>query len=204
MREFCLVAVGLSCLSAGVSDSGLPAVHAGEQQAKASVQAMPAVGGTAADFELAAVTGTLQGQVKLSEVAAKGPVVLVVLRGYPGYQCPLCTRQIGELIGKAEDFQAAGATVLLVYPGPRASLKTKAEEFVKNTDLPKPFTLLLDPGYKFTNAYRLRWKAPRETAYPSTFVLDKNRKIHFAKISKTHGGRSAAKDVVAAVQALKK
>jgi peroxiredoxin len=25
----------------------------------------------------------------------KGPVVLIVLRGYPGYQCPFCTQQVG-------------------------------------------------------------------------------------------------------------
>jgi hypothetical protein len=57
-----------------------------------------------------------------------------------------------------------------------------------------------DPDYTFTNAYNLRWDVPRETAYPSTFVMDKQRKIHFARISKTHGGRTSAAEVLKAAQ----
>jgi hypothetical protein len=57
----------------------------------------------------------------------------------------------------------------------------------------------MDPDYKFTNAYRLRWDAPRETAYPSTFVIDRERKVRFAKVSKTHGGRATASEVLKAL-----
>jgi hypothetical protein len=32
----------------------------------------------------------------LSTELAHGPVVLVMLRGWPGYQCPFCTRQFGD------------------------------------------------------------------------------------------------------------
>jgi hypothetical protein len=46
----------------------------------------------------------------------------------------------------------------------------------------------------------LRWDAPRETAYPATFVLDKNRLVRFAKISHTHGDRTKASDVLAEVK----
>ena len=75
----------------------------------------PAVGDRAKDFELSSLGGG-QGKdkVKLSDRLKSGPVVLIVLRGYPGYQCPLCTRQVGELTSKADDFRKAGATVLLV------------------------------------------------------------------------------------------
>ena len=58
------------------------------------------------------------------------------------------------------------------------------------------FHLLIDPDYKFTNSWHLRWDAPRETAYPSTFVINKDRVITFAKISKTHGDRADVKDVM--------
>lgn len=156
----------------------------------------PAVGGEAKDFELTAIGGE---KVKLSKVTEKGPVVLVVLRGYPGYQCPLCTKQVGELIGKADEFQKAGAQVLLVYPGPADKLKEHAGEFVKGKDYPAHFTLLLDPDYTFTNAYGLRWDAKNETAYPSTFVLDSKRKVTFAKVSTTHGDRAKTADVLQAL-----
>ena len=156
----------------------------------------PAVGGEAKDFELTAIGGE---KVKLSKLTDAGPVVLVVLRGYPGYQCPLCTRQVGELLGKADAFKKAGAQVVLVYPGPADKLKEKAGEFVKGKDYPAHFTLVLDPDYTFTNSYGLRWDAKNETAYPSTFVLDSKRKVTFAKVSTTHGDRSKVDDVLKAV-----
>jgi peroxiredoxin len=125
--------------------------------------------------------------------------VLVALRGFPGYQCPLCTAQVAQFVNRADRLQAAGASVILVYPGPADKLKRHAEEFIGDRSLPKPFRLLIDPDYSFTKAYALRWDAPHETAYPATFVIDKSRKIVFAKISKTHGDRAAVEDVLKAL-----
>ena len=159
----------------------------------------PAVGTVAPDFELKALgTGT---PTTLSKAADAGPVVLVVLRGWPGYQCPLCTRQVAEFAKKADQFKAAGATVLFVYPGPADALKGHAAEFVTGKDYPAGFTFLLDPDYAVTNQYGLRWDAPNETAYPAAFVLDKSRKVQFAKVSAGHAGRATADEVLKAVAA---
>jgi peroxiredoxin len=158
----------------------------------------PAVGAEAKDFELPALGG---GTVRLSKLTADGPVVLVVLRGYPGYQCPLCTRQFGEFLGQADAFRRAGAKVMFVYPGPADNLKGRASEFVRGKDIPDHFHVLLDPDYRFTNAYGLRWDARNETAYPSTFVLDRAQKVTFAKTSKTHGDRATAADALKAIPA---
>lgn len=163
-----------------------------------SAEKPPAVGQQAKDFELKSIGGET---VKLTELTAKGPVVLVVLRGYPGYQCPLCTRQVGELVGQADAIKKAGAQVVLVYPGPADGLKAHAEEFVRGKDYPAHYHLVLDPDYTFTNAYGLRWDARNETAYPSTFVLDKDRKVTFAKVSRSHGDRAKTSDVVKALPA---
>ena len=158
----------------------------------------PAVGKKAADFELPALGG---GTVRLSQVTRSGPVVLVVLRGFPGYQCPICTRQFGALVEHADEFEKAGAQVVFVYPGPSEELAARAAEFVKGVDYPEHFRILLDPDYTFTNAYGLRWDAEKETAYPSTFVLDSKRRVRFALVSTTHGGRSKVEDVLAALRA---
>jgi peroxiredoxin len=157
----------------------------------------PAVGDEAKDFDLPALIGD---PVKLSKLTDAGPVVLVVLRGYPGYQCPLCSRQVAEYIGKADAFKKAGATVVFVYPGPGEKLKDKANEFIKGKDYPEHFRFVLDPDYTFTKAYNLRWDAKGETAYPSAFVLDGKRKVTFAKVSGGHGDRAAAADVLKALQ----
>ncbi len=157
---------------------------------------IPKVGDTAADFTLQTPSGE---PVRLATLNEKGPVVLVVLRGWPGYQCPICTRQVGELMSRSEQIAKAGARVVLVYPGPADGLKGHAEEFARGKALPDNFFFVIDTDYAFTKSYDLRWDAPKETAYPSTFVIDAKGKIVFAKTSKTHGDRARTADVIAAL-----
>lgn len=159
----------------------------------------PATGTQAPDFTLKNLKGA---SVRLADETAKGPVVLVVLRGFPGYQCPLCTRQVKELVDHASAFSSAKARVLFVYPGPADIVQNKAHEFAADKNLAEPFEMLLDPDYAFTNLYGLRWDAPKETSYPSTFVLDKTGKIVYAKVSTTHGGRAPAKEILSALAAI--
>ena len=164
----------------------------------------PTVDQSAPEFALQAVAGSLQGEVSLKETLKQGPVVLVVLRGYPEKQCPLCSKQVAALIREAKAFREAHATVLMVYPGGAKDLELRAMEFLKDSQLPESFSLLLDPGYQFTNAYHLRWDAPKETAYPSTFVIDSDGTVRMATVSKSHGGRSEVAEVLKVVQSLAK
>ena len=154
----------------------------------------PIVGSKAPDFTLSTPEGT---PIRLSELTAKGKLALVVLRGYPGYQCPYCQRQVHDFEVNAGKFSAHGIQLLLVYPGPPADLDKRAQEFLaKEGPLPENFHLVLDPDYKFTIQYGLRWDAPHETAYPSTFLIDQNGTITARKISHTHGDRTTAEDVL--------
>lgn len=161
----------------------------------------PDVGAKAPDFTLS----TPDGQpVRLSSLTAKGPVVLIVLRGYPGYQCPFCEKQAHDFQVNAGKFAAQGVQLLLVYPGPPAELNQRAREFLVPVGaLPANYRLVIDPDYKVTNLYDLRWNAPRETAYPSTFLLNKHGVIVFRKISHTHGDRTSADDVLAELAKIK-
>ena len=60
----------------------------------------PSVGSVAPDFTL----NTLDDQsVRLDDLTAKGKVVLVVLRGWPGYQCPFCSRQAHDFVNHEKD-----------------------------------------------------------------------------------------------------
>lgn len=155
--------------------------------------ATPTVGETAPDFTLNTLTGR---SVKLSALPAKGQTVLVLLRGWPGYQCPFCTTQVYEYMGHAADFAARGVQVILIYPGPSEALQAHAEEFLKDKPLPENIVFLLDPNYEFTNRYSLRWEGQAETAYPSTFVLDRTRVVRFAHVSREHGDRISAAAVL--------
>jgi peroxiredoxin len=154
----------------------------------------PKVGAKAPDFTLLTPTGT---PVQLSRKERKANIVLVVLRGYPGYQCPYCQRQAHDFIEHAPAFAAKKTIVLLVYPGPPADLDQHAKEFLATqANLPANVVMAIDPDYKMTTLYDLRWDDPHETAYPSTFILDRSGAILFEKISHSHGDRTTAQDIL--------
>ena len=161
----------------------------------------PAVGQIAPDFTLQ----TTKGQaVNLSTQTGKGTTVLIFLRGYPGYQCPFCQKQAHDFITHAADFATKKANVLLVYPGPPADLDRHAREFLaKQAGLPSNVVLVTDPDYKATNLYSLRWDAPNETAYPTTFILDRSRKVLFQKISRSHADRTTANEILGSLPSQK-
>lgn len=165
----------------------------------AAAPATPKVGDKAQDHSLQDVNGKM---VRLSDELKRGPVVVVVLRGWPGYQCPFCSAQFADFLGHEKEFQAAQTRVLFVYPGPADGLREHAAEFQKDRPLPENFRLLVDPDYKFAIAHGLRWDAPRETVYPATFVLDRGGVIRFAQVSHEHGGRVPAKEILTVLASL--
>ena len=146
---------------------------------------MPGIGQKAPALSLSTPAGQI---VELGSLTRKGPLVLVVLRGYPGYQCPHCVRQVHDFVENADKFASSGAQVLIAYPGPPVELDQRAKEFLsRENPLPANVILVIDPDYKFTNQYGLRWDAPNETAYPSTFLIDRHDIISYRKISQGHG-----------------
>ncbi len=157
------------------------------------------IGEKAPDFKLNTIHGD---EIQLSERNKGNSVVLVVLRGWPGYQCPICTRQVGGLMAEAEKFSKLNSIVIMVYPGPNAELQKHAKDFSEDFDFPKNFYFVVDPDYSMVNKYGLRWDAPNETAYPSTFVINKEGKIVFSKVSTTHGGRSSNEEIIKALSLL--
>jgi len=154
-------------------------------------------GDKADDFTLQSLSDE---EFALYEHLKKGPVALIVLRGYTGYQCPVCSRQVGDYLAQAEKFAKLNTQVVFIYPGPSEELQARAEEFLDERAMPENFHFLIDPDYKFTNQYSLRWDEPRETAYPSTFVLDQDGVVKLSVISHSHRGRTKADDALKALQ----
>jgi peroxiredoxin Q/BCP len=162
--------------------------------------ARPQVGDKAVDFALK----TLDDQtIRLSDLTAKRPVVLIELRGWPGYQCPICSSQVHDYVKNASRFESNGVQVLMVYPGPASDLKAHATEFLHDKSWPDKFLFVLDPNYAFTNSYDLRWNAEHETAYPSAFIIDSGDRVRFAHISAGHADRVGADEALQALRGVK-
>ena len=119
------------------------------------------VGAQFPEFNLASLDGSgisLMGELR------KGPVIVVVLRGWPGYQCPFCTLQFGDFLSHAGDFAKSNATVVFIYPGAVAGLREHAEEFRSNRTMPANFRFLIDPDLRWVKSHGLRWEAKDETS----------------------------------------
>jgi peroxiredoxin len=161
-------------------------------------------GDKAPDFEL-----PIQGQdayVTLSELVKDGPVAVIVLRGYPGYQCGICNRQVGSMVNRAKALGTAVGNkpnrVVLVYPGPEQGLDRYAKEFLGARDLPEPLVMVRDQAMEMISEWGLRWDAPRETAYPAAYVIGPGRRVKWAMVSDSHAGRATVEEILSALKQL--
>ncbi len=126
----------------------------------------------------------------LSKFRGVKPVVVVVMRGFPGFVCPNCSAQTSRLIRNYPEFVKRGAELLVVYPGPKDSVA----EFVAvsrreadNADV--PFPLLLDPDFVAVNKLGIR----ADLARPSTYILDKTGVVRFAYVGASTADRPSVK-----------
>ncbi|NNC66967.1 MAG: redoxin family protein [Gammaproteobacteria bacterium] len=164
----------------------------------AEVTAGPKEGSKMEDFSGTTMNG---GSFQLSKLVEKGSVVIVMLRGFPGYQCPVCSTQVAGYIAKAQQFEEQRNTpVIFIYPGKVNNLEKRAKEFTApleaEVDLPSNFIFVLDQDYKITNHLGLRWNEPEETAYPAAFVIDHDGYVQYAKVSDNHRGRATADEIL--------
>lgn len=152
------------------------------------------VGDRAIEFDLPVVGG--EEYLSLREQYKQGPVVVVVLRGYPGYQCLLCSRQVASLSNRAATLGKHAQRVILVYPGAASMLEQHAEQFMGARSLPEPLVIVRDEGMEMVAQWGLRWDAINETAYPATFVIDRNGRVRWSKVSQSHAGRSTVEEIL--------
>ena len=137
---------------------------------------------------------------ELSKYIEEGTVVVIMLRGYPEAQCPICSTQVAEFIAKAEAFEGQETPVVFIYPGHVKNLNDRAKEFTapleKDEDLPSNFIFVLDNDYAITNLLGLRWDKSKETAFPATFVIDHKSYVQYANVSNSHQGRATADEIL--------
>lgn len=152
------------------------------------------VGERALDFELPVVGR--DEYLSLRDENKDGPVVVVVLRGYPGYQCPLCTQQLSSLRNRAAALAKVARRVIVVYPGEGTLLQRHSEQFIGSRSMPDPLVIVRDQDMKMVTEWGLRWDVPRETAYPATYVIDRNGRVRWLKVSDNHAGRASVEEML--------
>lgn len=127
------------------------------------------------------------------------PLVLVILRGMAGEICVYCYTQVQALCGTMPQFKAAGANVVVVYPGDADRLEVFWKELEKSEKFEHkeaPFTFAYDPDFALVTSLSLQGNL----ALPATLVIDAGGTIRFAYVGADKSDRPDAKRVLEKVQ----
>lgn len=169
------------------------------------------VGDRAPDFELPNAAGKM---VKLSELTARGPVVLTWYRG--GW-CPYCNIALRGFHKAMPEIRAAGASLVALSPEtPDNTLSTVEKNHLD-------FEVLSDRANKVAHTYGVAYKVPRiiteqskgrldltkhngdnsgELPLGATYVIDRGGVIRYAFIDADYRKRAEPSTVLAVLRGL--
>lgn len=120
---------------------------------------VPPLGSKAPDFTL---PDAHKGNVTLSELMKKGPVLIVF---HLGYSCPRCVSHLRELALRKAEFDEYGTQIVAIGPDSVDDTQQSIEAY---GDF--PFPMLCDPELKVYHAYGLQ--AGPDTIYHGVFIVD--------------------------------
>lgn len=170
------------------------------------------VGDSAPDFRLYNATGQ---SVQLSEVLAKGPVVLTWYRG--GW-CPYCNITLNHLQQHLSDFQSAGANLIALTPElPDNSLSTQEKNHLKfevlsdvNNEVAKQYGIVFKLNEAVSETYKQAFDLESyngndsdELPLAATYVIDKEGIIRYAFLDAEYRNRAEPGDILSALNKLK-
>ncbi len=212
-----LLLVLAACADAPPDRAGAPApdtTAAGRAatSAEAAAGTALAVGDTAPDFALPDAMGR---ETRLSDLLARGPVVLTF---YRGSWCPYCNTQLRDYQLALPDIEAAGASLVAVSPQTPDSTITVVER--QNLAFP----VLSDVGNRVSRAYGLvfavdagtreqyravgidlaasngtdTWELP----VPATYVVAPDGTVRFAFVEADYTRRATTAQIVEALETL--
>ncbi|MBT7409045.1 MAG: AhpC/TSA family protein [Methylococcales bacterium] len=164
------------------------------------------VGSNAPDFTLPSTQGDA---VKLSELLAKGPVVISFFRG--GW-CPFCNLEFKALMDKLPEIEACNATLVTISPETMENSKATVEKFSLT------YTVLSDVGNVIAKEYGLlmtvsedmrplylEWGIDVPTAngddtyelpVPATYIIGNDGVVKYAYINKNYTSRMQPEEII--------
>jgi peroxiredoxin len=135
--------------------------------------------------------------VRLADLLARGPVVVVF---YRGHWCPYCRRYLAKLAANHERFVERGANLVAIAPEPPATAARLGDE------LGLRFPLLCDAAAEAIDAYgaRNRFTSARTILpHPAVFVIDAAGAVRFRSIDRDIKRRTPMHSIFRALDGLR-
>jgi methionine-R-sulfoxide reductase len=171
---------------------------------------LPREGSKVEDFSLKNVHGK---EIKLSSLLRRGPVVLTFYRG--GW-CPYCNLQLRAYQEKLPAFQQLGAQLVAISPElPDSGLTVAERDGLKfqvlsdtNNKVARKYGLVFKLSADLRKAYKTsgvdlektQGNADWELPVPATFVIGKDRVIHYAFADIDYRKRAEPEDILLAIR----
>jgi peroxiredoxin len=135
------------------------------------------------------------GVVRLADLLARGPVVIVF---YRGHWCPYCRRYLGKLQANQPRFLERRVSLVAISPEPPGTSARLADE------LNLSFPLLCDAAGEVMDSYGARNRltsARTVMPHPAVFVVDPSGNVRFRSVDRNYKRRTTMHAIFAALDA---
>ena len=148
-------------------------------------------------------------KVKLTELLAKGDVVLVF---YRGQWCPFCNKQLSKINDSLSFITAKGATVVAITPEVADNIKKTLEK------TKAAYSILEDKGMAIMKSYKVNFAVDEKTVekykgygidfdkangsnganlpVPATYIIGKDGKVKYAFFNPDYRQRASVKEIL--------
>jgi peroxiredoxin len=126
----------------------------------------------------------------------KKPVVLCVMRGFSGQVCIYCATQTAAIANNYSKFTAAGAEVVIIYPGPTEAVPAFVTAVQSLRKDPPPMPIGLDVSLLLVRGLGVE----ENLAKPTSLIIDTNGKIAYAYIGASMADRPSVEDLLQALR----
>ena len=128
----------------------------------------------------------------IDEMCKKGPVLVVILRGFSGQVCLYCAAQTTAISKAIQRFEKSNIQVVVVYPGPVDAIPSFLQAVRSLANDPPPMPVALDVSLIAVRALGI----DDNLAKPTSLIIDTKGQIRYAYVGKTIADRPSVEELL--------
>jgi len=128
----------------------------------------------------------------IDALCKKGPVLVVILRGFSGQVCLYCAAQTTAISKAIQRFEKSNIQVVVVYPGPVDAIPSFLQAVRSLANDPLPMPVALDVSLIAVRALGIE----DNLAKPTSLIIDTKGLIRYAYVGKTIADRPSVEELL--------